>query len=635
MKDNNTLNSNEIFEQLKNSILNLDPVVFCENYLTLDGERFKLRGNGYKPFVDIYRYIGLKALEKTSKPIILVKGRQVGATTMGANLEMYWMGCGLFGVHGRPPIRIMHCFPQLDLAAAYSKTKLNPVINSSLILDNGKQSPGKKVKTFLQSLLSPDVENSLQYKEFKNGNHIWIESTGLNGDRIRGRTVDVMIYDEVQDMPKEALANAAKILSQAQYGPPGYGVQIFMGTPKGKDTVYYDMWQKSTQQYFHLRCEACDDYFPLYAPGTDDWEKTWLYEFFVRCTKCGHIQDKRKAADRGKWIGRKDEVDCDFIGFHINQIYMPNFTKKRITKEKPGVSAVNTERAWQNEVLGEFYSGSGVTITSDEIRALCGDTERKMRSRIMAGEQKLVYMGADWGKKVDIDSIGKGEKKTQQGQSYSTIVIISVEGPELINIQFATKLKRNDMQYKIDVIDQAFLNYNVVRAVGDIGYAGDLTEILQKKYGDKFLASEAAGGKLLHKMKFNEDVFPQVITFDKNKLIEEMFSLFRKGCIRFPYGSYEHIAWLVNHCTSMEVKPTMDRSGNINITYAKGGSPNDGFMALINAYLAFKFDVSSGFKNTKMLYSLDELKFEDVSKKNTASSMGALGVYMPGMRCVV
>ncbi len=619
------LDNIDIFEKLKSGILNLDPVVFCENNLTLDGQPFRIRGNGYKPYVDIYRYIGVKALERNAKPIILVKGRQVGATTMGANLEMYWMGSGIFGIYGRPPIRIMHCFPQLDLAAAYAKTKLNPVINSSVITNQGKVTPGKRVKTFMQSLLSQDVESSLNYKEFQNGNHIWIESTGIDGGRLRGRTVDVMIFDEVQDMPKEALSNATKLLSQAQYGPIGSGVQIYMGTPKSKDSAYYDMWMKSSQQYFHLRCSQCEEYFPLYSPGSDSWEKTWLYNFIVRCPHCGHIQDKRKAADRGKWIGRKEESECDFVGFHINQIYMPNFTKERIEKEKPGNSVINTERAWQNEVLGEFYSGKGITITPDEIRTLCGDTERKMRKRILQSEEKMVYLGADWGKKIDIDVNSKGEKKSQQGQSYSTIVIISIEGPELINIQFATKLKRNDLEYKVEIIEQAFLNYDVRLGVGDIGYAGDLTEILQNKFGDKFLASEVAGGKLLQRVKFKEDVFPKTITFDKNKLIEEMFSLFRKGAIRFPYGSYEQIAWLVNHCTSMEAKPSVDRSGEIKITYAKGGTPNDGFMALINAYLAFKFDISDGFKNNNYLNKPGE----GVGKKKEQLAIGA---FVPGMK---
>ena len=108
----------DLFLKLKKDLLNLDPVYFCENYLLLDGKPFRLHGNGYKPFADIYSYIGIKALEPNSKPVIMVKGRQVGATTMASALEMYFMGSGIFGIGANPPIRIIDAFPQLELAAA-------------------------------------------------------------------------------------------------------------------------------------------------------------------------------------------------------------------------------------------------------------------------------------------------------------------------------------------------------------------------------------------------------------------------------------------------------------------------------------------------------------------------------------
>jgi hypothetical protein len=102
----------ELFDQLRDGFLSIDPVAFCERYLTLDGKPFRLNGNGYKPFADIYRYIGVKALERDSKPVVLVKGRQVGATTMAAALELFFMTSGTFGVGGRPPMRIIHAFPR-------------------------------------------------------------------------------------------------------------------------------------------------------------------------------------------------------------------------------------------------------------------------------------------------------------------------------------------------------------------------------------------------------------------------------------------------------------------------------------------------------------------------------------------
>ena len=81
---------------------------------------------------------------------------------------------------------------------------------------------------------------------------------------------------------------------------------------------------------------------------------------------------------------------------------------------------------------------------------------------------------------------------------------------------------------------------------------------------------------------------------NKDLLIEELFDLLRKGKIRFPWKSYEHIEWLIDHCTSMESKIRVS-GGQPLKTFVKGSSPNDGLMALMYAYMAYKFDLTKGF----------------------------------------
>src|SRR5208283_2245126 len=242
------IENKELFEKFKKQLTMLDPVMFCQEYLTLEGAPFTLSGNGYKPFSDIYRYIGIKALEPNAKPIVLVKGRQVGATTMASALEMYFMGSGLFGGDGfRPPIRVIHAFPQLELAAAYSKTKLNQMIVQAKVVDAVKEIKGIRAKSYMQNLLdqSTATNDSLHFKQFKGGNHLWIESTGIDADRIMGRTADVIFFDEVQKTTTQAIGNAIKILTTAKYGVPQKGVQVYFGTPRRKDSDYYKMWSKS------------------------------------------------------------------------------------------------------------------------------------------------------------------------------------------------------------------------------------------------------------------------------------------------------------------------------------------------------------------------------------------------------
>jgi len=893
-------NSSDLFEKLRESVLKMDPIYFCEKYLTLEGRPFTLTGNGYKPFMDIYRYIGIKALERNSKPIVLVKGRQVGATTMCSALEMYFMGCGLFGVNGNPPMRVIHAFPKLDLAFAYTKTKLNPMISGSVVIDSSKNL--KKPRSYMQNLLDKDSQSndSMQFKQFVNGNHLWIESTGVNGDRLRGRqlaldtelptpngfvklidvkegdelfdengnvckvtklhpinyspeayeltfddgtiveacsdhlwltytkadrlnknisrkpkikntkeiynslnyknkpnhsipickpinyskkellidpylfglyfgakdlihnivekvdfeiinyinnikyipknyiqgsfkqrlallqglmdsngycyknnrcefiqvnkdiadqvlelitslgmkatvknnqnkydvifftnlpvfriqeklnnikkyksnfkinhrfiksikrieskpmrcltvdskshlflitrsfipthnTADVILFDEVQDMFAEALNNSTKILSKAAYGIQGDGVQVYFGTPKQKGSTYYDIWTNSSQQYYYLGCLNCGKHFPLYTPGSDEWESIWLYEYIVRCTHCGHEQDKRKSTEIGKWMPSRDPNESDFIGFHINQLYNPEFTKEKILKEKPGKNPMASERSYQNEVLGEFYSGDAGIITLEEIREKCADHGRKMAASLSSDETQGNFLGIDWGARSAAEQHLDESKIKIQGQSYTVPVVLSVLGPNKFSVQFATMLKKNDFQNKKNMVDTIMRKYSIKLAVGDIGYANDICEVLQNEYGEKFIPSRAMG-RLNDRIKYVDTVYPKEIQFDRDSHIAELFQLMKDGAIKFPFGNWEQISWLIDHCTYMEIKASLSRGGQINTTYVKSLGPNDGFMALLNAYLAYKYYVSNGFKiKNKFLYN----KVEDSGK---------------------
>jgi hypothetical protein len=583
-------------------LFNKYPVYFSENYLTLDGKPFRLHGNGYKPFADIYRYIGIKALEPNAKPVMIVKGRQVGATTMANALEMYFMGSGIFGVGDKPPIRVIHAFPQLELAAAYSKTKLNQMISSAVPVDGFEKKPSMtKPRSFMQSLLdqSTATNDSLHFKQFVGGNHLWIESVGLDGDRIMGRTADVIFFDEVQKTTSMAIGNSLKVLTTAKYGKPSKGVQIYFGTPRRKGSDFHKMWQASSQQYYYLGCEKCENHFPLYTPGSDDWKTIWIHTYVVRCPHCSHEQDKRLAAERGKWVALKniDEEDCKMVGFHINQLYMPMFTREDIENEMPGKHPINTERVFMNEVLGEFFQGDSSPITPEEIRETCADTGRKFSARIMPDRNKIIVLGVDYGARADLEQLANPDTIKASGQSFSTAVVLEAKGPGLLSIEFATKFKRNDIDSKKGLIDQLMRQYSIQLAIGDIGYSNDFSTLLHTAYGDRYIVSRAHN-KVNNHVKYTTDAFPKEVVFERDYYIGELYEQMKKGMIRFPYGDYEKVAWLVEHCASMEIKPSISRmGGDPSVHYVKGGTPNDGFMALLNAYIAYKFIISKGFTN--------------------------------------
>lgn len=578
---------NKLFNDIKSELLKVDPVAFTENYLKLEGESFKVSGNGWKFMADIYRYIALKAINPDGRPIVILKGRQVGATVMAGALDLYFTASGLFGGTGYKPITVLHCFPDLSRAKKFSQVKLDQLINSSTSDYINQQKVGYNPKT---KKISADKPDNITLKQFKGGCNLWIESLGNSSDRIRGITCDAIFFDEVQDMSSTAIGVALKTLTAAKYGPSGKGVQIYFGTPKARGSYFETgLWDQSDKRYYFLGCtnKECKHYFMLSTPGSAEWQKIWLFDQTIKCPNCGHEEDKRVLVENGKWLPTephdKEGKEKKFVGYHISQLYVPTLNKEYILDQHPDNNKASSERIYYNEAIGEFYSGNDMPISRQEIEELCRDSERSF-CRSISSQQRKTWMGVDWGGKVD-------EENTSGGQSYSCVAVISADSSGTINVEFAYRMKRNDFQHKMEFVKEMYKNYNLRLAVADYGYGHDICNELQKVYGDRFISAETSGT-----MKKN-------VTYDSNQLrihwnkdyyIEELFDLMRKGKVRFPWKSFEHMDWLLDHVTSMEVQHTMV-GGMPRKKYIKGAMPNDGFMALIYAYLAYRFEMSRGF----------------------------------------
>lgn len=576
------------FLQLKKELMKVDPVTWCETFLRLDGRPFRITRNGWKFIADIYRHIILEATKVDAKPVVLLKGRQVGCTIMASALELYMMASGMYGMGDTSPARVMHAFPQLELMHSFSKDKLEKMINDSVSQPDfdDKRHPGS-IKPYVKAQKASlrDATDSLYYKQFKHGNTLWCESIGSEGTRVLGRTFDVCFFDEVQDMTELAIAKTIKCMTRAQHGPQPGGVQVYFGTPRQKGTFFHRLWEESDQRRYYLRCEHCNDLFLLYTPGSDKWKEIWIEGNTVKCPSCEHEQDKVNAVENGKWLPTPGRENAKFVGFHFNQFFIPEFTREIIENQMPENNPMNSEIIWNNEVVGEFHSGEGMPITFEEIYSTCRDPNRHMVQSIPAGE-KLTYLGVDWGGKPDVDGV-------KRGQSFSVGVVLSVDHSERFVIEYATKLKKIGFEDKKAFVENMFRLYGLRSAVGDIGYAADISEVLKAEFGDKYKTARNSG-QVAGGIKYNADELEIVV--EKDAIIEEVFNLLRRGQFRFPWASYERIAWLVRQCCSMESRPKLRAGMVVGNTYVKGRDQNDGLMALINAYLAYKFDKTRGFK---------------------------------------
>jgi ssDNA-binding Zn-finger/Zn-ribbon topoisomerase 1 len=416
-------------------------------------------------------------------------------------------------------------------------------------------------------------------------NHNFIVSPGNTTKSAGG-----LIAHNCQDMSPTAIGVAQKTLVAAKYGPPGAGIQVYFGTPKAKGSYFeVGLWNQSDKRYYFLGCtnKDCAHYFMLSTPGTEEWKKIWLFGQTIKCPKCGNEEDKRVLVENGKWMPteerNKDGTEKKFVGYHISQLYVPYLDKNYILNQHPENNKASSERIYYNEALGEFYSGNDMPITRDEIYEKCRDSER-MFSRTINPNDRKTWMGVDWGGKVD------GENGST-GQSYSCVVVISADSSGTLSVEFAYRMKSGDFQHKMEFIKSMYKNYGLNLAVADWGYGHDICTELQKIYGNKFL-SAATFQNMNKNTTYEKDILQ--LKWNKDYYIEEMYDLMRKGKIRFPWKSFENVDWLVEHIASMEIVHS-EKNGMPKKMYQKGTLPNDGFMALIYAYLAYKFDVSRGF----------------------------------------
>ncbi len=589
------------FEDLKKEVLKIDPVSFAENYLVVDGKPLKLGGGtGWKYLTDIYRYMATKAMEEDGKPVVCVKGRQVGATTAATALELFFCTSGLYGTSpNKPPIRLLHCFPALALVQKFAKDKLSTMMRTSkdnYILNHslGYDAESKKKRI--------DVpEDTLTEKQFTNENRLWVDSNANDAQRLHGMSLDGIFYDEVQRMNQDDIGNSKRTLTSARYGPRGQGIQMYFGTPLQRGSNFHKMWESSDKRYYHLGCENCGHYFMLYSPGNDDWEKIWLYANVVACPKCHHEQDKVDAIERGKWIPMQpvlpDGKEPQYVGFHFNQLLIPNFHKETVIKEKPGIHPTNSERIWQNEILGEFYSGEDLPMSEEEIYKYCRDIDRSISfggpgtsikrvqsNKIYSSSKIPTFLGIDWGGKID-------DPNSKIGKSFSCMAIISVDKDAVVRIENAFKLKKNDLQHKKDVVREMFRRFDINCAVADLGHGNDIVPELQGEFGNRLIGS-ISSGSLTNPTKYDPEELRLII--NHHVLLEDLFAHMRKGKVLFPWKSYEQIQWLIEHCCSME-KEIHTVQGRVISRFVKGTGPNDGLMALLYAYLAYKFYLTQGF----------------------------------------
>lgn len=564
---------------LLSDFLTLDPIEFVQRTMTVDGRPFQLMDCGRDYLYEIYRYICLEAIGPTGKPVIIKKGRQVEMTTTASCISLY-LACSGALDH----VRGLHAFPQIEQARRYANVAFKQRVYESIGGSLFKKLEG---------------DGSVTQKTFKDGNFILIEGAGLEGDRLRGIPLDYVLFDEVQDLSRTARENTLEALSHSKLGMAGTGLEMDFGTPKEVGSEFHILWTESDQRYYHLKCPHCGKFVPLwYKYNTNKTvEGTNLIEgFMVRCQDlegngCGKLMDKRQAVKGGKWVPQNP--NGKWRGYHIDQLLVPHITREAIDKKLQE----RTIRNFQNEVMGEFYTGHDTGLTWVEaLRATTTDPDTRDWTFSTVVNDRMTWAGIDWGQRIS------GEDDEGTG-GYSVFVVISRLPGNKFKLEFAKRLGQKkvtsavDDNTQIEEIKRWIRLYNCKFVAVDHGAGHVQNQLLEEAFPDKVRRVYSTAGT---KNTYRFDPKSKIITIDKHKAFEETYDLIRDRAFAFPYQSPEDVEWLIEHITNVEVVTKALQNGTSRKVYQKQGpaKPIDGAAALVYAYIAYKFQQSSGFSDT-------------------------------------
>lgn len=336
--------------------------------------------------------------------VVLCWSSQVGKSEVLLNGQGYFID--------QDPCPQLMLQPTLDMAEAYSKDRLAPMI---------RDTPALRAK--VKDVRSRDSGNTLLQKKFPGG-HLTI--AGANSPAsLAMRPVRVVWMDERDRFPESAGTEGDPCALAEKRSSTFYNRKtIKVSSPSKKKGGIKDDYDASDQRVCLLPCPHCGTYQQLKF-GNLEWEgddiKTFKPETVrMLCIECREPIDDAEKGEmlaRLKWVAQAPFNGV--AGFFLNELYSPwrrwwqvveDFLKK---KDKP-----DQLRVWKNTALAEIYEEKG---EAPEWKQLYDRREHYRMGTVPYGVLFLTA-GADVQKnRIEVEVVGWGFEKESWSIAYRVI----------------------------------------------------------------------------------------------------------------------------------------------------------------------------------------------------------------------
>lgn len=309
------------------------------------------------------------------------------------------------------PSPIMILQPTIQMAEAFSKDRISPMIRDTPILQDKVDDKSRT------------SGNTILQKIFPGGH---VTMVGANSpSSLASRPIRILLADEIDRYPATAGNEGDPLLLATKRLTTFWNKKIVcVSTPTIKGTSRIEVeYEHSTQGEWNVPCPHCGEYNPL------EWayikfDKEDLSEIEYTCRHCGAIASEyawKSNFDKGKFIFKYPKRSVK--GFHLNALaslfvsWREIVEKFLVANEEKKKGNIELLKAWTNTEMGQTWEEEGEKIEMDELFNRLEEYDCEVPEEVI-----VLTAGVDvQDDRFEVEVVGWGEEKESWGIYYKKI----------------------------------------------------------------------------------------------------------------------------------------------------------------------------------------------------------------------
>lgn len=324
---------------------------WADMYRVLSTKSSAIPGKWKTDRVPFQREVMRAISDKNTEKVVMMYGAQLSKTEILMNTVGYFMDY--------EPSPIMFLMPTKDMAADFSTTRLNDMIQST---------PQLRSKV----IESADARDTKRQKEFSGG---YIVLTGSNSaSELASRPIRVLLADEIDRFPRSAKKDGDPLnlaIERVKTWPNSKIVLTSTPTIKGGSRIELE-YENSSKDEYYIPCPKCGEMQTL------KWGNIVFEDVSHKCEKCMETSTEyewKRNLIKGEWRSTNPDVEPHISrGFHVSELYSP-FTKwaSMIRKFRAAKGDEQLMKVFVNTALGECWEEKVERFDFEKIQARAED----------------------------------------------------------------------------------------------------------------------------------------------------------------------------------------------------------------------------------------------------------------------